>query len=397
MFCALNGATAIPRRAKARHKPVTTSDLPASDDVPAISTPLDSAVLLPTGAVYGVSAQRSDACRIRIICVWLCLCRYQVVTCSGVVVRDGGTVTGIGLRIASASAAVVVSSAVVGAAIYGGTAISDPGAPNRGDRLIAVPAAPSPSPADTPSETPLATPSASLQATPSGASQTHQARPLPRPQNCNIHQSGSACYRPLKSHGPATPIARSTHSPSTASTPKRRSTAEQTHHAKTTATKKPTSAAKSAPSTKASSSPSGYDTRSDWADAVLDELNSERAAHGLSALKLNSKLVDSAHTHNLAMAKADTLSHKLNGEAELGSRVSAAGYDWSMVGENIAYNSSRTESGVLAVQKAMYNEKPPNDGHRQNILNKRFVDVGIDVINDSEHGKVWLVTDFGRP
>ena len=31
--------------------------------------------------------------------------------------------------IASASAAVVVSSAVVGAAIYGGTAMSDPGAP----------------------------------------------------------------------------------------------------------------------------------------------------------------------------------------------------------------------------------------------------------------------------
>jgi uncharacterized protein YkwD len=301
-------------------------------------------------------------------------------------------VTGIGLRIASASAAVVVSSAVVGAAIYGGTAISDPGAPNRDDRLIAVPAAPSSYPADTPSETPLATPSASLQATPSGASQTQKARPHPRAQNCNIHQRGSVCYQPLKSHAPATPVARSTHSPSTASTPKRRSTAKQTHPT----TKNPTPAAKSAAS-KASSSPSGYDTRSDWADAVLDELNSERAAHGLPALKLNSKLVDSAHTHNLAMAKADTLSHKLNGEAELGSRVSAAGYDWSMVGENIAYNSSRTESGVLAVQKAMYNEKPPNDGHRQNILNKKFVDVGIDVVNDSEHGKVWLVTDFGRP
>ena len=304
--------------------------------------------------------------------------------------------TGIRLRIASASAAVVVSSAVVGAAIYGGTAISDPGAPNRDDRLIAVPAGPSSYPPDTLSETPLATPSASPRATPSGASQTQKARPYPRPQKCNIHQRGSACYRPLKSHAPATPAARSIHSPSTASTPKRGSTARHSQHANPTPTK-PTSAAKSAPSKKASSSPSGYDTRSDWANAVLDELNSERAAHGLPALKLNSKLVDSAHTHNLAMAKADTLSHKLNGEAELGSRVSAAGYDWSMVGENIAYNSSRTESGVLAVQQAMYNEKPPNDGHRQNILSKKFVDVGIDVINDSEHGKVWLVTDFGRP
>ena len=40
MFCALNGATSIPRRRSARHRPVTTSDFPASEDVPAITTPL---------------------------------------------------------------------------------------------------------------------------------------------------------------------------------------------------------------------------------------------------------------------------------------------------------------------------------------------------------------------
>lgn len=309
--------------------------------------------------------------------------------------------TGIGLRIASASAAVVVSATVVGAAIYGGTTISDPGAPTGDDRLIAVPAAPSAYPTDPPFETPRATPSTSLRVRPHDASTTHRAIARPHPQKCNIHQRGSACYRPLKSHVPATPVARQTDRPSTASTPKRRSTAKHTHSAKPTPTTKPTQAAKPAPSTsapsKSASSASGYDTRSDWANAVLDELNSERAAHGLSALKLNSKLVDSAHTHNLDMAKADKLSHQLSGEAALGSRVSAAGYQWSMVGENIAYNSSRSESGVLAVQKAMYNEKPPDDGHRQNILNSKFVDVGIDVINDSVHGKVWLVTDFGRP
>ena len=351
----------------------------------------------PPAQCTAMSAERSVACRIRTTCAWLCLCRYQIVTCSGVVVRDGGTVTGIGLRLASASAAVVVSAAVVGAAIYGGTAISDPGAPNEDDRLIAVPAAPSAYPTDTPFQTPPATPSTSLRARPNDASTTHRASAHPRPQKCNIHQRGSACYRPLKSHAPATPVARQTDRPSTASTPKRRSTAKHTSHSTPTASKKPTPAAESAPSKKATSSASGYDTRSDWANAVLDELNSERAAHGLSALKLNSKLVDSAHTHNLDMAKADKLSHQLSGEASLGSRVSAAGYHWSMVGENIAYNSSRSESGVLAVQKAMYNEKPPDDGHRQNILNSKFVDVGIDVINDSVHGKVWLVTDFGSP
>ena len=35
MFCALNGATLTPRRAKARHSPVVTTLLPASEVVPA--------------------------------------------------------------------------------------------------------------------------------------------------------------------------------------------------------------------------------------------------------------------------------------------------------------------------------------------------------------------------
>jgi len=45
--------------------------LPASEEVPAISKPLDESVSVPTGAVYGVSADRSAACRIGSGCVWL--------------------------------------------------------------------------------------------------------------------------------------------------------------------------------------------------------------------------------------------------------------------------------------------------------------------------------------
>jgi uncharacterized protein YkwD len=97
------------------------------------------------------------------------------------------------------------------------------------------------------------------------------------------------------------------------------------------------------------------------------------------------------------MAKANQLSHQLSGEASLGSRITAAGYRWSAVGENIAYNSQRTQAGVLALQDMMYGEQPPNDGHRQNILSTSYVDVGVDVIDDAVHHRVWLVTDFGRP
>jgi len=130
---------------------------------------------------------------------------------------------------------------------------------------------------------------------------------------------------------------------------------------------------------------------------VLAELNAERAANGLPALKLNAQLVSSAHTHNLAMAKANTLSHQLPGEAGLGARITAAGYRWTAAGENIAYNGNRSQAGMIAMQKAMYNETPPNDGHRRNILSTSFTEVGVDVIDDSVHGKAWLVTDFGRP
>jgi uncharacterized protein YkwD len=300
-------------------------------------------------------------------------------------------VTGTGLRIASASAAIVVSAAVAAAALYGGSAISHPGSPAGGDRLIAVPATPATSPTEAPSLAPDAT-------TSSGASRERLARPQSRPDKCNVHQKGSPCYRPLKSRPAASPITRSTNSPRTDATvtKRRTATAQQTDSSKPTATKKTTQAARSAPS-KTAASLGSYATRSDWANAVLEELNAERADHGLRALKMNSKLVAAAHTHNLAMAKANTLSHQLKGEAALGSRVSAAGYSWSSVGENVAYNTDRSQAGVLALQKAMYHEKPPDDGHRDNILSSKFVDVGIDVINDSAHGKVWLVTDFGRP
>jgi uncharacterized protein YkwD len=308
--------------------------------------------------------------------------RYQVVTCSGVVVHDEGNVTSKGLRIASASAAVVVSAAVA-AALFGGSAISDSRVPNGQDqRLVAVPATPSPSP----------------KVTPRGASTPSiRARAHSRPK-CQGDEKPAVCHRKPTRGSTATPT-RSSKSPGTATTAAKRSraTTTKTHSSQPTPTKRPTQAAKSAPAKTTSKSSSSYATRSDWASAVLAELNAERANHGLRTLKINSKLVSAAHTHNLTMAKANTLSHQLSGEAALGSRISAAGYRWSAVAENVAYNSSRSQAGVLAVQKAMYNEKPPNDGHRKNILSESYVDVGIDVISDSVHGKVWLVTDFGKP
>ena len=96
------------------------------------------------------------------------------------------------------------------------------------------------------------------------------------------------------------------------------------------------------------------------------------------------------------MANDDLLSHQCPGEKSLGDRLDAAHYDWSTAGENIGWTSAMTTAGVRALETYMYNEKAPNDGHRQIILSSAFRDVGISVITDTTHNRLWLTEDFGH-
>ncbi len=140
-------------------------------------------------------------------------------------------------------------------------------------------------------------------------------------------------------------------------------------------------------------------TSTEWSMAVALEktLNSERAAHHLPALTMRTALLHSARNHNLAMSRANTMSHQLPGEPGLGTRVTSAGYKWHYAGENIGWNSIMTNTGVQQLEKIMYAEVPPNDGHKLNILNTRYTNLGVDVYLDPAHNKVWLTVDFGRP
>jgi uncharacterized protein YkwD len=133
--------------------------------------------------------------------------------------------------------------------------------------------------------------------------------------------------------------------------------------------------------------------------AVLNQINRARAKEGLSALVMNSGLVASAEKHNLRMADGCNLRHQCPGEASLGSRISAEGVSWSTVGENIGFGG-RVPSSTSAITamatnltRSMLNERPPNDGHRRNILSSSFTRVGISVYRDSS-GMVWMTQDF---
>lgn len=147
----------------------------------------------------------------------------------------------------------------------------------------------------------------------------------------------------------------------------------------------------------ASAAPLTATTAKRFAASMLTLLNAERRAHRLRALTMNAKLIKSAHGHNLAMARANELSHQLPGERFFANRITRAGYHWRSAGENIGWNSRETSSGLNQLERLMYNEKAPNNGHRLNILNRSFRQVGIDVYFDARHHKMWFTQDFAQP
>jgi uncharacterized protein YkwD len=134
---------------------------------------------------------------------------------------------------------------------------------------------------------------------------------------------------------------------------------------------------------------------------VLALINRARSAAGLPALTITTGLNSSAAAHNSTMAGGCGLSHQCPGEPDLGARVTAAGVHWTAVGENIgeggpvAGDTAAIAQMAVSLTRDMLNEKPPDDGHRKNILSSSFTRIGIAVFRDSS-GTVWLTHDFSN-
>jgi uncharacterized protein YkwD len=134
---------------------------------------------------------------------------------------------------------------------------------------------------------------------------------------------------------------------------------------------------------------------------VLALINQARATAGLPALSVTSGLQASSSAHNLRMAGGCGLSHQCPGEPAIGDRETAAGVHWTAAGENIGEGGPVADASAAIAQMAvgltqsMLDEKPPDDGHRQNILSKAFTHIGIAVDRDNS-GTVWLTQDFSN-
>jgi uncharacterized protein YkwD len=210
--------------------------------------------------------------------------------------------------------------------------------------------------------------------------------------------SAAASHPAATASGPQ-PLATSYHRAATASAAP--SPTARTHHTKPAASParpRHTSAA-SAPSP---APPAGGGSgTSAAAQQVLALINQARAQAGLPAYTISSGLDTSAARHNTVMEGGCGLSHQCPGEPALGNRETAAGVHWTAAGENIgeggpvADTSSAIAQMAVGLTQSMLNEKPPDDGHRLNILSSTFTHVGIAVVRDSS-GTVWLTQDFSN-
>jgi uncharacterized protein YkwD len=101
------------------------------------------------------------------------------------------------------------------------------------------------------------------------------------------------------------------------------------------------------------------------------------------------------------MAGGCGLSHQCPGEPSLGARETAAGVSWTSAGENIGEGGPEPATGsaiakmAVALTQSMLNEKPPDDGHRLNILSSAFHHIGITILADGS-GTVWMTQDFSN-
>jgi uncharacterized protein YkwD len=132
---------------------------------------------------------------------------------------------------------------------------------------------------------------------------------------------------------------------------------------------------------------------------VLALINQARGQAGRPAYTISPGLDTSAGRHTAVMAGGCGLSHQCPGEPDLGARETAAGVHWTAAGENIGEGGpvAGTPAAValmaVGLTQSMLAEKPPDDGHRLNILSSAFTHVGISVYRDSS-GTVWMTQDF---
>jgi uncharacterized protein YkwD len=121
---------------------------------------------------------------------------------------------------------------------------------------------------------------------------------------------------------------------------------------------------------------------------VIRLTNVERAKVGAPALTANAQLAKAAQDYAKVLAKGGCFSHNCGPVPNPGKRIRNAGYNWRAWGENIAAGD-QTAAAVMA-------RWMKSSGHRANILNRNFRDIGVGIEDGAGPYYRYWVQDFGR-
>ena len=116
--------------------------------------------------------------------------------------------------------------------------------------------------------------------------------------------------------------------------------------------------------------------------------NQARKNRGIRRLCVHPKLTQAARAHSADMIRKDYFGH-----GNVGRRLKRYGYNWRVYGENIGGGSGRYGRPGNVFKRWM-----KSSGHRANILDRRFREVGIGTATGTFKGKkgyTMYTVDFG--
>jgi len=124
-------------------------------------------------------------------------------------------------------------------------------------------------------------------------------------------------------------------------------------------------------------------------DEIINRVNLIRSAEGLSILNKDNRLMSSALNKATDMDLNNYFDHAGLNDLRMFYWINGTGYSYDFAGENLA-------KGFTSIDKLM-NAWVSSSTHYQNIINPKFKDIGVGIVQGVLNGKetVFVVQHFG--
>jgi uncharacterized protein YkwD len=122
-------------------------------------------------------------------------------------------------------------------------------------------------------------------------------------------------------------------------------------------------------------------------DEVVQLTNAERAKAGCGPLAAEGRLTTAAQGHTSDMAQNNYFDHTSLDGRTMVDRIRATGFPLTAVGENIAAGTA-----TAAATLQLWMNSP---GHRANILNCAYTQIGVGYAEGGSYRYYWT-QDFGK-